>query len=158
MRWFQCGVQNFRRRDQCFKCGGPKTDIDAGEGADEVSPHPTSSKCLKIVFVQVCTSFEKSNFCPKIQFRQNFTFKQFFYGNQSCQPPNIFTSFSPEKFSTTFLGKSKLSKISTFSWVFQPKVFRQFFSWNQSCLTLQHFHEFFKQKKFRHFFSWNQSC
>ena len=42
---FQCGVQNFRRRDQCFKCGGPKTDIDAGEGADEVSPHPTNSKC-----------------------------------------------------------------------------------------------------------------
>ena len=51
--WFQCGVQNFRRRDQCFKCGGPKTDIDAGEGADEVSPHPTSSKCLKIVFIHV---------------------------------------------------------------------------------------------------------
>ena len=42
---FQCGVQNFRRRDQCFKCAGPKTDIDAsGEGADEVSPHPTNSK------------------------------------------------------------------------------------------------------------------
>ena len=49
---FQCGVQNFRRRDQCFKCGGPKTDIDAGgEGADEVSPHPTNSKFnLYIVF------------------------------------------------------------------------------------------------------------
>lgn len=44
---FQCGVQNFRRRDQCFKCGGPKSDIDAtGEGADEVSPHPTTSKLL----------------------------------------------------------------------------------------------------------------
>ena len=44
---FQCGVQNFRRRDQCFKCGSPKSDIDAsGEGADEVSPHPTSSKYL----------------------------------------------------------------------------------------------------------------
>jgi len=42
-----CGVQNFRRRDQCFKCGGPKTDIDAGEGADEVSPHPTSTVLLR---------------------------------------------------------------------------------------------------------------
>ena len=43
--FFQCGVQNFRRRDQCFKCGGPKSDIDAScEGADEVSPHPTSSE------------------------------------------------------------------------------------------------------------------
>lgn len=43
-----CGVQNFRRRDQCFKCGGPKSDIDAsGEGADEVSPHPTSTVLLR---------------------------------------------------------------------------------------------------------------
>jgi RNA-binding protein 5/10 len=43
-----CGVQNFRRRDQCFKCGGPKTDIDAsGEGADEVSPHPTNTVLLR---------------------------------------------------------------------------------------------------------------
>jgi len=43
-----CGVQNFRRRDQCFKCGGPKSDIDAScEGADEVSPHPTSTVLLR---------------------------------------------------------------------------------------------------------------
>jgi len=43
-----CGVQNFRRRDQCFKCGGPKSDIDAdGEGADEVSPHPTNTVLLR---------------------------------------------------------------------------------------------------------------
>lgn len=43
-----CGVQNFRRRDQCFKCSGPKTDIDAsGEGADEVSPHPTNTVLLR---------------------------------------------------------------------------------------------------------------
>ena len=48
--FFQCGVQNFRRRDQCFKCGSPKSDIDAsGEGADEVSPHPTSSKCSILI-------------------------------------------------------------------------------------------------------------
>ena len=40
---FQCGVQNFRRRDQCFKCGGPKTDEDGG---DETSPHPTNSRFL----------------------------------------------------------------------------------------------------------------
>jgi len=43
-----CGVQNFRRRDQCFKCGGPKSDIDAScEGADEVSTHPTSTVLLR---------------------------------------------------------------------------------------------------------------
>ena len=40
------------------------------------------------------TLFEKSNFCPKIQFWQNL---------------NIFTSFSPKIFLTIFLVKSKLS-------------------------------------------------
>ena len=39
----QCGVQNFRRRDHCFKCSSPKVDIDE-EGADEVSLQPTASK------------------------------------------------------------------------------------------------------------------
>ena len=56
------------------------------------------------------TPFEKSNFCPKIQFWQN---------------PNIFTSFSSKFFSTNFLVKSKLStaqksKTTTFSRVFYP--------------------------------------
>jgi hypothetical protein len=40
----QCGVQNFRRRDQCFKCGGPKTESEMEEGSEEVSPNPTNSK------------------------------------------------------------------------------------------------------------------
>ena len=40
------------------------------------------------------TLFEKSNFCPKIQFWHN---------------TNIFTSFSPKFFLTLFLVKSKLS-------------------------------------------------
>ncbi len=39
----QCGVQNFRRRDQCFKCGGPKAEPEL-EGSDEISPTPTTSK------------------------------------------------------------------------------------------------------------------
>ena len=51
------------------------------------------------------TLFEKSNFCPKIQFWQN---------------PNIFSSFSPNFLLTFFLVKSKLStakksKTTTFS-------------------------------------------
>ena len=61
--------------------------------------------------------FEKSNFCPKIQFWQN---------------PNIFTSFLPNFFFLTiFLVKSKLStakksKTTTFSRVFHPKKIDNF--------------------------------
>ena len=70
---------------------------------------------LKITHNTQCTSslklFEKSKFCPKIQFWQN---------------PNIFTSFSPKFFFTIFLVKSKLStaqksKTTTFSRFFFPK-------------------------------------
>ena len=65
---FQCGVQNFRRRDQCFKCAGPKTDIDAsGEGADEVSPHPTNSK------------FQFLKYFPQTNSDQGKVSKVFFY-------------------------------------------------------------------------------
>ena len=42
------------------------------------------------------TLFEKSNFCPKVQFFQN---------------PNIFTKFSPKFFLTILLVKSKLSTV-----------------------------------------------
>ena len=62
------------------------------------------------------TLFEKSNFCPKIQFWQN---------------PNIFTSFSPKFFLRIFHVKSKLltakkSKSTTFSRVFDPKKIDNF--------------------------------
>merc|ERR1719187_1221324 len=43
----KCGVQNFRRRDACFKCSGPRTEFDANnEAEDEVSTHPTNSVLL----------------------------------------------------------------------------------------------------------------
>jgi len=42
----KCGVQNFRRRDYCFKCNGPKSDAE-GEGFDEVSTHPTNTVFLR---------------------------------------------------------------------------------------------------------------
>eukprot|EP00096_Caligus_rogercresseyi_P000162 TRINITY_DN1044_c0_g1_i2.p1 TRINITY_DN1044_c0_g1~~TRINITY_DN1044_c0_g1_i2.p1 ORF type:complete len:728 (+),score=214.70 TRINITY_DN1044_c0_g1_i2:240-2423(+) len=48
--WFcgQCGVQNFRRRDLCFKCGSPKTEYDVmQEGNEEVSVHPTTCLLLR---------------------------------------------------------------------------------------------------------------
>ena len=71
----------------------------------------------------VATLFEKSNFCPKIQFWQN---------------SNIFTSFSPNFFLTIFLVKSKLStakksKTTTFSRVFHPQK-STIFSGNQSWI------------------------
>jgi len=43
----KCGVQNFRRREACFKCSGPRTDYDtSNEPTDEVSTHPTNSVLL----------------------------------------------------------------------------------------------------------------
>ena len=72
--------------------------------------------CLHSQREQYGTLFEKTNFCPKIQFWQNY---------------NIFTSFSPNFFLTIFLVKWKLStakksKTPTFSRVFHPKTTRQF--------------------------------
>ena len=62
--------------------------------------------------------FSKSNFCPKIQFWQNFTI---FSGNQSCL--TFSRVFHPQIFLTIFLVKSKFStakksKPVAFSWVF----------------------------------------
>ena len=53
--------------------------------------------------------------------------------------------------SQTFVQKFNFDKSPTFSRVFHPNFFWQFFSWNQSCQQLkssklQHFHEFFTQK------------
>ena len=78
---------------------------------------------LKFILFSLYTLFEKSNFCPKIQFWQN---------------PNIFTSFSPKIFLTIFLVKSKLStakksKTTAFSRVFQPEK-STIFSGNQSWI------------------------
>ena len=53
--------------------------------------------------------------------------------------------------SQIFVQKFNFDKTPTFSRVFHPNFFWQFFSWNQSCQQLkgpkpQHFHEFFTQK------------
>merc|ERR1719500_2134643 len=44
----KCGVQNFRRREACFKCNGPKSEYDSAniDQADEVSTHPTNTVLL----------------------------------------------------------------------------------------------------------------
>ncbi len=46
----QCGVQNFRRRDQCFKCNEGKPDVE-GEGAEEIALHPTDSESSPAYFL-----------------------------------------------------------------------------------------------------------
>ena len=79
-----------------------------------------------LAFAYTLILFEKTNFCPKIQFWQN---------------PNIFTSFSPKTFLTIFLVKSKLStakksKTTTFSRVFHPEK-STIFSENQSWILGQ---------------------
>jgi len=44
----KCGVQNFRRRDACFKCNGQRSEFDkAHELIDEVSSHPTNTVLLR---------------------------------------------------------------------------------------------------------------
>jgi len=48
MDWYckKCDIQNFKRRDSCFKCGGrrPEPEVPAAllEEEDESSPHPSS--------------------------------------------------------------------------------------------------------------------
>ena len=86
-----------------------------------------SNFCLWVIGYD--TLFEKSNFCPKIQFWQNSNFftsfsPKFFFNNfsreiivvhsQKAQNHNIFTGFSTQKKSTIFLGNQ--------SWIFGQKM------------------------------------
>ena len=72
---------------------------------------------------------------------------------------NLSTFFTePTHYSKSqiFVQKFNFDKTPTFSRVFHPKFFWQFFSWNQSCQQLkspkpQHFHEFFTPKKIYNF-------
>lgn len=46
--YLQCGVFNFKRRDNCFKCNASREESEkGGEGSDEVSNILTKSKHLK---------------------------------------------------------------------------------------------------------------
>ena len=105
--------------------------------------------------LHVNTVFEKSNFCPKIQFWQDpTTFSRVFHQifltiflvksklSTAVQNFNIFMSFSPILFVTFFLVKWKLSlaknsKTTTFSRVFHPKKNPTIFSGNQSWILGQ---------------------
>ena len=130
---------------------------------------------------QQSTLFEKSNFCPKIQFSQSpniFTsfspkfFWQFFSWNQSCQqlkspkPQHFHEFFTPKKISTIFLGKSKLNfwtKNENFEQCDVRNLWQIRKTWNISVQQLkspklQLFYEFsLSLKTILQFFSGNQS-
>ena len=81
----------------------------------------------------------------------------------SCASENLslLSTLTHYSKSQIFVQKFDFDKTPTFSRVFHPNFFDQFFSWNQSCQQLkspepQHFHEFFTPKN-RQFFSGNQS-
>lgn len=59
----KCGVNNFRRRDACFKCGVSKEECQAPEMIEEISLQPTNSKCIK--------SYRFSRLDDLIRFRFN---------------------------------------------------------------------------------------
>ena len=42
----KCGVQNFRRREACFKCNGTRVECDLSDATDEVSTHPTNCQYI----------------------------------------------------------------------------------------------------------------
>ena len=70
--------------------------------------------------------------------------------NLSLCSINSHSNFPHYSKSQIFVQKFNFDKATTFSRVFHPKNFWQFFSWNQSCQQLkspkpQHFHEFFTQ-------------
>ena len=68
----------------------------------------------------------------------------------------IYSGFTHYSKSQIFVQKFSFDQTPTFSRVFRPNFFWQFFSWNQSCQQLespkpQHFHEFFTPQKIRQF-------
>lgn len=46
----KCGVNNFKRRDVCFKCATTREESAANETGDEISPVPTNCKSNDYLF------------------------------------------------------------------------------------------------------------
>ncbi|XP_054168567.1 RNA-binding protein 5-like isoform X2 [Oppia nitens] len=44
---YKCGVNNFKRREECFKCGTPKEESMANDTGDEISLNPTNALLLR---------------------------------------------------------------------------------------------------------------
>ncbi|CAG2160271.1 unnamed protein product [Oppiella nova] len=44
---YKCGVNNFKRREECFKCGTPKEESLANDTGDDVSLSPTNALLLR---------------------------------------------------------------------------------------------------------------
>lgn len=46
----QCGGQNFKRRDNCFKCQASRMESEeGGSGSDEICNYATKSECVLII-------------------------------------------------------------------------------------------------------------
>ena len=120
--------------------------MTAGWSSKTTGPHITRIALL------ILSSHWKQNFPRRLLLGSSISI----YSH--CSKSQIFVQkkFQFWRNFTIFLGKSKLSttkkcKSPTFSRVFRPKFFWQFFSWNQSCQQLkspkpQLFREFFTQK------------
>ena len=99
------------------------------------------------IIVKVClhSHFNLTNFSKKNHNSTNY--KDFGISIQNLSGL-VGTHYSK---SQIFVQKFNFDKTPTFSRVFHPNFFRQFFSWDQSCQQLkrpkpQHFHEFFTPK------------
>jgi hypothetical protein len=66
---FQCGVFNFKRRDNCFKCYASREESEkGGEGSDEVSSILTKSNnfiLIKLHYLSVPLGNETIEKCHK---------------------------------------------------------------------------------------------
>ena len=121
--WNNSRGQRNGNDDQCYREGSFQF-MFLGSIFSNTNP---LKKSLKVKYLTtLCTLFEKSNFCPKIQFWQN---------------PNIFTSFSPKFFWQFFSWNQSCQQLKSpkpqHFREFSPKTIRQFFSGNQSWISGQ---------------------
>ena len=108
VKWFMNGVKMDRFVPKLKKlcimhpC---KPDLSRGLLSHQLNLDLTVSLQFHEFFLVIATQFEKSNFCPKIQFSRVFQpkfFWEFFSWNQSCQQLN---SLEPPHFQEFFTQK-----------------------------------------------------
>lgn len=70
--WYcgKCGVFNFKRRDNCFKCFASREESEkGGEGSDEISSILTKSKLRNTFFFKIFITNSLLNSTTEIMFR-----------------------------------------------------------------------------------------
>lgn len=55
---FQCGINNFKRRDECFKCGTRKEELSLYEENNQLVQQPTNG-ILNFTFTKKTLQFHK---------------------------------------------------------------------------------------------------